>query len=223
MVAMRILYRFLSVLIAICVTGVTILGACNVVFRMPDLYIYEFNSQEISSQIDLGMGDDELGTFFSDFMKGSEDEFNLYMDYRDREQNVFGTVEQINMEHARGLLNKTLYAFGGFAFIMAVLYSVFLYKKWKYELRGAFKLGIAFFVAAQAALHITFNIESVRLFYYRTIFPNVFGADDVLPLILTERFARLSVFANSAVAFVLLLILVSATWKLTKTRRMFYS
>lgn len=220
---MRILYRFLSVLIAICVTGVTILGACNVVFRMPDLYTYEFNSQEISSQIDLGMGDDELGTFFSDFMKGSVDEFHLNAEYRDREQNVFGTVEQINMEHARNLLNDTLYAFGGFAIIMAVLYTVFLHKKWKYELRGAFKLGIVFFIAAQAVLHITFNIASVRSFYYRTIFPNVFGADDVLPLIFTERFARLSVFANSAVAFVLLLILVSVTWKLTKPRRMFYS
>lgn len=220
---MRILYRTLAVLVAVCVTAVTILGACNIVFRMPDLYIYEFNSQELSSQIDLDMGDDELGTFFSDFMKGSIEEFDLFIEYRDRDQNVFSTVEQINMEHARKLLDDSLYAFGGFVVILLTLYGVFLHKKWKYELRGAFKLGIIFFVAAQAALHITFNIESIRLFYYQFIFPVSYGADDVLPLMLTERFARLSMFANSAVAFVLLLIFASATWKLTKPRRMFYS
>ncbi|MDF3000584.1 MAG: hypothetical protein K0Q48_703 [Bacillota bacterium] len=220
---MRILYRTLAVFVAVCVAAVTILGACNIVFRMPDIYIYEFNSQEISSQIDLGMGDDELGTFFSDFMKGSVEEFDLFIEYRDRDQNVFGTVEQINMEHARKLLNDSLYALVGGAFILIALYCIFLHKKWKYELRGAFKLGIAFFVAAQAALHITFNIASIRLFYYQLIFPIAYGADDVLPLMFTERFARLSVFANSAVAFVLLLILASATWKLTKPRRMFYS
>lgn len=219
---MGILYKILSVLIAVCVMAVTLSGACNIVFRLPDLYIYEFNSQAITSEIDLEMEDDELGTFFSDFMKGSEKEFELFMEYRGREQAVFGTVEQINMENARKLLNYTLYALGGSVIVMAICYSLFLYKKLKYELRGTFKAGIVLFAVMQAVLHITFNMESIRAFYYRTIFPIAYGADDVLPLMLTERFARLSLFANSAIALILLIILASVTWRLTKPRRMFW-
>ena len=220
---MGILGRVLAFLTAVCITAVTILGACNIVYRLPDLYSYEFNSQEISSQIDLRMEDDELGAFFSDFMKGSVEEFKLFHEYRDREQDVFGTVEQMNMENARTLLNYTLYILAGFALIMVVNYIFFIYKKWKYELRGAFKAGIALFVIMQLALHITFNLDAARAFLYKLIFPITYGADDVLPLILTERFARLSIFANSAVAFILLVILASITWKLTKPRRMFWT
>lgn len=219
---MSIFYRILIILIAIFIPFFSVLTACNIVFRVPDLYVYEFTSQEVAGEVDLGISDDELGHFFSDFMKGKEADFDLFSEYRDREQNVFSTNEQINMENARKILNWILFIDGGIAFIILVCYFLFLWKKRKYELRIAFKAGTAVFVALQAFLHITFNITSVRTFLYQWIFINPFGADDVLPLILQERFARLSMFVNSAVALVIMIILASITWRLTKPRRMFW-
>ena len=99
---MSIFYRILFIIIAVCIPVVCILSAFNTVFRLPDLYVYEFNRNQIASEIDLGITDEELGQFFSDFMKGKEDEFDLFAEYRDREQAVFGTVEQINMENEIG-------------------------------------------------------------------------------------------------------------------------
>ncbi len=219
---MGIAYRILTIIVAVCISVVAILGACNIVFRMPDLYVYEFTSQEISSKIDLNMQDDELGHFFSDFMRGKEKELELSSEYRDREQDVFGTIEQMNMENARKLLNHSLYILIGTLLAAVICYAIFLWKKMKYELRLAFKGGVGVFITMQVFLHITFNIDAVRAFYYNVIFPITFGADDALPTMLTERFARLCVFANSAVAFVILIILASVTWRMTKPRRMFW-
>ena len=102
----------------------------------PDVYVYEFNSKQIASEISLGITDDELGQFFSDYMKGSKEEFYLVAEYRDREQSVFGTEEQINMENARRLLDNTLYIFGGAAILMLASYSIFLARKRKLEIKN---------------------------------------------------------------------------------------
>lgn len=219
---MSIFYRILFVVIAISIPIVCILGALNIVYRMPDLYVYEFNKFQVTDEVDLAMKDDELGQFFSDFMTGKQDEFNLFAEYRDREQTVFGAVEQMNMENARRLLNKTLYIIGGAAALMVISSFVYLIKKKKYELRIAFKGGILLFAIVTVILFILFNINQSREILYSLIFINPFGADDVLPLMLTEHYAQLSLIAVSVVGLVLLVILASVLWRLTKPRRMFW-
>ena len=219
---MSIFYRILLIIIAICIPVVAVFSALNIVFRMPDLYVYEFNSNQIANEIDLGIKDDELGQFFSDFMSGKEKDFNLFAEYRDREQSVFGTGEQINMENARKLLNYTIYLFGG-AFVLSIIScGIFLVKKKKYELRIAFKTSMIVFAVLQVIIYILFYIGKIRTFFYGIIFVNPFGADDALPLMLTERFARLSLVSNSIVALILMVIFASVIWKLTKPRRMFW-
>lgn len=219
---MNIFYRILFIIIAVSIPAVSILSAFNVVFRLPDIYVYEFNRNQIAAEIDLGIPNQELGQFFSEFMKGKEDDFDLFTEYRDREQAVFGTVEQINMENARRLLNYSLYVIGGTAFLAILSYAFFLVKKKKQELRIAFKGGIFAFTIMLILFYVVFYFDPTRAFLYRLIFINPFGADDVLPLMLTEQFAQMSLLAVSAVALVILVILTSITWRLTKPRRMFW-
>ena len=219
---MSIFYRILFIIIAVSIPVISILSAFNVVFRLPDIYVYEFNRNQIADEIDLGISDEELGQFFSAFMKGKEDDFDLFTEYRDREQAVFGTVEQINMENARRLLNYSLYIIGGTVFLAILSYFVFLLKKKKQELRIAFKSGIFVFAFMLVLFYAGFYIDQSRAFLYRQIFINPFGADDVLPLMITEQFAQMSMLGVSAVALVILVILTSITWRLTKPRRMFW-
>ncbi len=219
---MNVFYRVLFIIIAVCIPVVTIMSAVNIVFRLPDLYVYEFNRNQVAGEIDLGMEDDELGRFFSDFMRGKEEEFDLFTEYRDREQSVFGAAEQINMENARKLLNDTLYILSGAAFLTVLSYCILLAKKKKYELRIAFKTGILVFALSLIVLNAVHYFDRTREVLYRQIFINPFGADDVLPLILTEQFSQLGLIAISAVSLVLLLIIASATWRLTRPRRMFW-
>lgn len=219
---MSILNRIIFLIVAVSIPIVCILSAFNIVFRLPDLYVYEFNKNQIADEIDLGMKDDELGKFFSDYMTGKKDDFDLFTEYRDREQAVFGTVEQINMENARRLLDQTFYVLIGAAVLSVAGCGIYLARKRKYELRGAYKGAILVYTILMIVFFILFNISQTKEYLYRLIFTNQFGADDVLPLMLTEQFARMSLVAITAVSLVLLVILASIIWRLTKPRRMFW-
>lgn len=219
---MSIFNRIIFFVIAVSIPVVCILSAFNIVFRMPDLYVYEFNKNQIADEIDLGMKDDELGKFFSDFMTGKKDDFDLFTEYRDREQDVFGTVEQINMENARRLLNITVYILGGAIALAAAGCSIYLVKKRKYELRIAYKGGVLVYTVLMVIFFIAFNVGRSKEFLYRHIFINQFGTDDVLPLMLTGQFAQMSLLAVTAVSLIILVILASIIWRLTKPRRMFW-
>jgi len=210
------------VIIAICIPAVCVFGAANIVYRMPDLYVYEFNKNQISDEIGLNMKDDELGQFFSEFMSGKKDDFDLFAEYRDREQSVFSTVEQINMENARNLLNRTLYILAVALALTAAGIAVYLTKKKKYELRIAFKGSIAAYTAVMVMSLIALSFQQVKAFLYQTIFVNPFGADDVLPQMLTREYAQYSILAILVVSMILLIILASLVWRLTKPRRMFW-
>lgn len=218
---MNVFDRILFIVIAVCIPVITVFGAVNVVLRMPDLYTYEFTNKEITKEIDLGIKDEELGQFFSDFMTDSKKPFSLVAEYADREQQVFSKNEQLSMENMRKLLNNSLFIIGG-ALVLAVgSYWILLMKKYKYELRVAFKGGIAVFAALQVMIYILFFMNVSRAFFYNLIFTGTFGKDDALPHMLTQHFGNLSVFASSAVAIVFMIILASLTWRLTKPRRMF--
>jgi hypothetical protein len=189
---------------------------------MPDLYVYEFNRNQVAKEIDLDIKDDELGQFFSDFMKGKNEEFSMDAEYRDREQTVFGTVEKINMDHFRALLNISLYILGGALISAAACGWFFWFKKMKYELRIAFKGGIFTQAVLLVIGYVAFNFHQIRAFFYNWIFNISFGADDVLPVMLTKEFAFLSLVAISTGSLIILAILASAVWRLTKPRRMFW-
>ncbi|MDD4564730.1 MAG: DUF1461 domain-containing protein [Eubacteriales bacterium] len=219
---MRVFLRVISVIIAVCVPIVVMLGASNIVFRMPDIYTYEFRSMETVRELNFSITDDELGHFFSDFMRGKNEKFELFIDYEDREQSVFGPNEQLNMDNARRLLNYTVYAFGVSALLLIIGYWVLLNKKRKSELRTAFKGGIAVFASLQILLYVLFFYDNTRSFFYNLIFTNPYGADDLLPLILTKHVAKICIYANSIAAIVIMLIFFSVTWRLTKPRRIFW-
>lgn len=219
---MRAFLKLMSVIITVCLPIIVILGASNIVLRMPDIYIYEFKSVETVRELNFSITDDELGHFFSDFMKGKNEKFELLIDYGDREIYAFGPKEQLNMDNARKLLNYTAYAFGILALLLIISYWVLLNKERKFTLRAAYKGGISVFVALQIILYALFFNDNTRSFFYNLIFYNPYDVDDVLPLILTEHFAKTCMYANTIVSVVILLLLLSVTWKLTKPRRMFW-
>lgn len=218
---MRLIYKIFLAILIICIPLSSILAAGNVVLRMPDLYVYEFTSAQIANEINLGITDEELGTFFSDYMLMKKDNFDLHAEFRDREQSVFGTGEQIAMENARELLNKTLMGLAITALLSIILYWIVLSKKLKPELRVAFKGGLIIFGLIGVISIILFKLP-VSETIMQSIYIYNFGEDDVLPLMLTRKFAGDCLTAILVVSMVILAIIGSITWKLTKPRRMFW-
>lgn len=218
---MKIMYRILMVILVVCIPVTAILAAYNAVLRLPDLYTYQFNDAQVTKEIGLRLSGDELGEFFSDYMLGKEENFSLVTDFRDREQEVFALHEQLTMAHIRALLDISLWVFAGGALLIFIVYGISLTRNKKISLRSAYKFGVF--------LYLFLAGLSVGAFYYPEthqrmrdfLFQIPFGEEDVLPLMLTEAFARNSILFALAGGVVLLLVLGSVTWRLTKPRRMF--
>lgn len=218
---MKMMYRILMVILVICIPIATILAAYNAVLRLPDLYTYQFNDAQVTKEIGLKLSGEELGEFFSDYMLGKEESFSLVADFREREQEVFALHEQLTMTHIRGLLDISLWVFAAAAFLIFLIYGISLRKKKKISLRSAYKFS-AFLYLFLAGLNLAvFYYPAIRQKISAFLFQMPFGEEDVLPLMLTEAFARNSMLAALAGGMVLLIVLGSITWRLTRPRRMF--
>lgn len=88
-------------------------------------------------------------------------------------------------------------------------------------LRIAFKGGTALFAALQIMIFVLFFNSNTRSFFHNLIFINPYDVEDALPLILTQDFAKLCVYANLIVSTIIMIIIFSVTWNLSKPRRMF--
>ena len=51
-----------------CILTTTWLGSMNLILRMPDLYLFEFNRVQMSDQLELSMSDDELAAVMSNLL-----------------------------------------------------------------------------------------------------------------------------------------------------------
>ena len=218
---MKIIYRIFVVILIICIPLTSIFAAYNIALRLPDLYIYEFNKTEITSEIDLAVTDEELGIFFSDFMSGKHKDFDLNAEYRDREQSVFNETEQVVMSNLREVLNLSIWIMIIMLILILVIYWLLLVKKQKWMLRYAFKGGVITFIILAAMMIAAFNIPIANEFMVHSMMMDVFNENDVLPLMLTSIYARDCLVAGTVISIILLILFGSITWKLTKPRRMF--
>ncbi|WP_227017634.1 DUF1461 domain-containing protein [Sinanaerobacter chloroacetimidivorans] len=210
------------ILLIICIPLISITGAYNIVLRMPDLYVYEFNRVQLTDELELELKDEEFGHFFSDFMIGKVENFELIADYQGKEQNVFHTMEQVSMEHFKQLLNILLYAFAGMLLIAVICYGVFMANNRKYFLRTAFKSGILVYLVMIILPIITYLVPSLRDFMQQFIFRFKFNEDNLLTQIFTESFVVEFLAATTFISAVILFITGSVTWRMTKPRRMFW-
>ena len=134
----------------------------------------------------------------------------------------FGTGEKISMENARRLLNLSLIFLAGFILLTALGYAILLSRKRKKELRMAFKGSVIAFIVICFFIMIAFHTASLRELIGQHIFICPFGVDDAIPLMLTRKFAAEGIAVGVIGAGILTGVLASATWKVTKPRRMFW-
>ena len=219
---MKIVYKIFVIVLIVCIPFVSIFAATNIVLRMPDLYVYEFNKTQITKEIKLDIHVDKLGSIFSDFMIHKNEVFELKAEYQGREQEVFDVNAQEDMDNLRSQLNIILIILGAMLLILTIIYWILIANKKKTDLRNGFKGGVVLFVFIIILLTMAFNIEAVREMIYQYIFITPLDKDNVLSLLLTKQFARDLLIAGTAVATIILGILASITWSMTKPRRMFW-
>jgi hypothetical protein len=210
---MRLLLRVLFAVIIFCLPVFSILAAENIICRAPDLYTYEFTKTQIAREARIGVSERDLGEFFSDYFLGKKKEFSYITEYQDKEQDLFNIRENNVMSNIRKLLNQLTLFMLGVVLITIAAYWVLLHYNRKEGIRLAFKWSLVFY----GVLWVTFGL----ILFPRTPFKSL-ETEDLLFSMITSGFITDWFLAGIFISAVIMIIMGSITWKLTKPRRMFW-
>ncbi|MDR2296102.1 MAG: hypothetical protein LBD95_04825 [Clostridiales Family XIII bacterium] len=217
---MKIINRTLFVLLILAIPLSCILSAVNLSARLPDVYRYEFNRSEIVSEIGLGVTNDELARFFSQYMLGTLDDFQ-YIDEK-RERAIFGIGEAVFMGRLRSLLNLSALCLAGLLCFIVFVYWFLLRQDRKEAVRFAYRAGAVLYagLVASAAVLLYGKEQSLQVFDRFLLYK--FEETDVLPQILPSAILFEIAVAAAVLSLIALLVGYSITKRLTRVVGMFY-
>lgn len=218
---MKTMYKVLFVTLILCVPFISIIGAGNIVLRMPDVYGYQFNDIEFTKNNGLEMENQQLADYISDFMFDKKDKFELHVNYEGQKSSIFTDQENNIMRHFRNILNKTMVFFTIFL-IFSVMSFVTLFKGDRKEaLRVAMKGAAIEYLSLIFIGLICFFVPPLKAFFYSVFFQYSLQENGMLTLILTDQLANKCVVGIVAISALIMFLLTYLTQKLTQPRRMF--
>jgi hypothetical protein len=201
---------------------VALISAANAAFRLPDIYRYEFNRSGVLSEINLEVSSNELSEFFSDYMFGSLDDFQITGFYMGRLRPVFSIGEGTVMEQMRSLLNKSVLLLGGLLVLILFIYWFLLRQDRKEAVRIAYRAGMALYALILLGVFAVTMIEDLRQNILNSFFIYTFDESDILPQLLPFPFFIENLFIMIAISLIILTVGHSVTKRLTRPDRMFY-
>jgi hypothetical protein len=219
---MTIFNRLLFGLLILIIPLIALATAANAVFRLPDIYRYEFNRSGVLSEINLEVSSDELSEFFSGYMFGSFDEFQITAFYMGRMRPIFSIGEGVAMEQMRTWLNESLVALCGMFFLMLFIYWFLLRQDRKEAVRIAYRAGMALYAAIAAGASVILLIDDLRQGVMESFFAYTFDESDILPQLLPPQFVSEGQLLIVVISLIILAVGHSVTKRLTRPDRMFY-
>jgi hypothetical protein len=217
---MRVMARVLFIGLILCIPIVSVLGAQNIVCRAPDFYTYQFTKSQVTDKYDIGMTDEELGKYFSDFMIGKKPKFENIDGY-DQEQDSFSTNEGLVMEKTRDFLNISIFILVGALFIVVASYWILVRDNKKEAIRIAFKFSWIFYIILWILFGMIIFIPAIN----RIILPYDLliriESDYLLAKLITQKFLLDGFFVSIFISAIIMGIIGSLIWRFTRQKRMF--
>jgi hypothetical protein len=217
---MKIINRTLFGLLILAIPLTCILTAVNLSARLPDVYRYEFNRSEIVNEMGLGVTNDELARFFSQYMLGKLDDFQ-YTDVK-RDRPIFGIGEAVFMDRLRSLLNMSLVCLMCAVFLILFTYVFLLRQNRKEAVRLAYKAGAVLYAVTVAVIAFLLYTHRFPANVLDDFFLYKFEETDVISQLLPSTIILENAFVSVAISLIMLLIGYSFTKRLTRTVGMFY-
>lgn len=213
--------KVIIIVLAISVPVFSVLGAINIIFRMPDFYRYEFDRGEVSSNLDLGISGTDLGSFFSKYMLHSESNFSLITEYEGTDQEIFNHIDDSLMSNFRMLLDITLIVAVFALLLTAFLIFILKYNRMENSLRLSLNIGLGIYIASIAGLIVYFNVYNGDMVLRNSLMDGKFRADDLLMQMFDERFTLDSTVVIVVISFIIMMIIRYIVWRMTAQKGIF--
>ncbi len=218
---MKIVNLLLTIILVISVPVSIICLTNNLTTRMPDLYQYELKSTEILKDLSVEKNEDEMGQFFSEFMLGKTQKFQINYQFGDNTDTLFTQDEQKTMEKFKSFSNTILYIGLVTLFFSLVSYFMLYKQNLKILLRRTFMKAAILFAACIGGITLATIFSPLIKKQYAFLFDYELKSFLALPQLLPKSFFIHSALATVVLSIIVMTILWYFTWKITKQRRIF--
>lgn len=220
-IARSMVHKLMIIMLALAAPLVSIFGALNAVFRMPDFFRFEFDRLEVSKSLDLAVSDSELGGFFSDFMIHKLDVFSLVTDYQGIVRELFTDSEASLMNNFRVMLDASLIIAVVFLILMVFIIIIMYINIMAKDLRLSLNISLGIYIVSLVLLAIYFNVTDGDVFLVGGLLNGALTVDNLLPQMFDERFTMDASIAIFAISFIVMMIIRYVVWKMTAQKGIF--
>lgn len=218
---MKILNLIVTIILVISIPVSIICLANNLTTRMPDLYQYELKSTQILNDLTVDKNEDEMGQFFSDYMLGRSEKFQIEYQFGDNTDKLFTPNEQKTMLKYKQTSNS-IFLVGIVALLLALVSYFLLYKQnLKILLRKTFFNASILFTLLIGLISLAAFLPPLIKIQYAYLFDYEIKTFLVLPKLLPETFFMHSALTTVVISVIIMIIVWYFTWKITKPRRIF--
>jgi hypothetical protein len=214
-------YKVSAILIAVLLPVVAMLFSVNVIFRMPDLYSFEFDRSEVTQELGIDVSAQKLSTVISNYMLHKTDEFALVAESNGKDIAVFSITDAAKMDRIRDLMDISFAILCiSFPIVVALFVIVRLFSKkryLKYACRAAwaiFGLFMLIFVVFAAA-------DDLRHSFTNKFLGVIASSEDIFSQLFTNYFRFEATAFVFIVSTILLGILVSVGRRFYRDTKMF--
>ena len=217
-------FKFIcSIIVVITVPIVIITLSQNIIFRLPDVYLFYFNDSQVIDNIYTSLTNSEMADGIAGFFNSFHpSEFQIYEDTGYDLQGIFDSGDSYNML----ILKRALDICGILGIVALILtvavYIFFLKEDEKKLLRNSFRISTGISVLLIAAQAVLMAVSQFRDGVCRLMGLRTLSDSSNLAIILGEDFWDMAGYFVTGMALIVLLIAIYTNYRLTKPPRIFY-
>lgn len=218
---MKIVNIICSVILAITIPVTALMVGVNMGGRMPDVYSYELKATGVLEKLAVEEKEDQMGAFFSEYMMGKKETFQLTYLFGENTDDLFGAEEQSTMERYKNAVDKSLVV-GVISLLLGLIAYFLLYKQnLKRLLRKSFLQGLPIYAILSLGVLVASLVSRFRQQIISLLFPYEIKSFMVLPQLLPESFFMHLWLVSLFISLIIMIFIWYFTWKITKPRRIF--
>jgi hypothetical protein len=214
-------FKISAILIAMMLPLIVTLFAANVVFRMPDLYSFEFDRSEIAQEVGIDVSAKKMSSTISNFMLHKTDEFSLIAEYKGKDTPILSITDAVRMEKIRGLMDTTFVIWCIITPLSLVLFILTLLFGKKKHLKYACRVSVVIYFVLLLAFAYVAATDGIRHKLTEMFLGADAGAGGLFPQLFTNYFRFEAAAATFVISAIFLGILISICRRFYKETNMF--
>lgn len=197
-------HRLILPILALAIPVFVVLAANNLVLRLPDLYNYHFLNTRILDERMVSADEGDVANLVSEYLTGRTDRFQMKEDLEYLPAELFTEADGEMMARYKAALDIEAASAAVCLILSAALIGMLIRIKKRDLILRAFAFSVPVYAAGVLTNGIAFVSGSLRETVYGIAALPVEGADDLLPVLLPDRFFQLAGVAGTAASLIFL-------------------